>query len=108
MFPVYVSLSDDANSFIFVKTDSLNASKKKISIVAWSAMPDMNVWNSLIEAVLSVFKKWQQKQTSKNKTPHQYLKKGEKRDFFVLFNEYSPLVQNHLCFTFFFFFSREI
>ena len=48
--------------------------------------------------------KRQQNQTSNNKTPHQYLKKGRKQEKKNVFKEYTLLVQNRLCFTFF----REI
>ena len=39
--------------------------------------------------------------TSNNKTPDQYLKKGEKARIFSI-KKYVSLVQNRLCFTFFF------
>ena len=112
MFPLFASLSNGANSSICVKMNKQFHSRRHYFICEIIMRLQKISCGLIINAKHEHLEqpdrgcpvnnsKRQQNQTSNNKTPHQYLKKGRKWDYFVLFKEYTPLVQNRLCFTFF-------
>ena len=112
MFPLFASLSNGANSSICVKMNKQFHSRPNYFICEIIMRLQKISCGLIINAKHEHLEqpdrgcpvnnsKRQQNQTSNNKTPHQYLKKGRKWDFVCLFKEYTPLVQNRLCFTFF-------